>query len=139
MSEPGVLRQDDPRIPDPEDLYRRIMGIFIVARQDSGGRELTSQAFSDRLGEISVDRSSLISAVGCLAMGNAGHVGVAAVTARQARQLEQLVVWHPLPGNRAHALICGKQDQTRSARKRIAKKLARAARWVYPEDQNPLI
>lgn len=130
-------REDDPRIPNSEDMYRRVIGDFVLRRQDSGSKVLSSQAFSDPYGEVSVDRSSLISPEGCLALGDVRHLGVVAVTAGQARQLQQIVVWDPIPENRAHALICGKRQETGSARKRIAKKLAKTARWVYPEDRNP--
>lgn len=100
--------------------------------------ELTSQVFSDPNGEVSVDRSSLMSPERCLAMGDVRHLGVVAVTAGQARCLDQIVVWDPCLDNPAHALICGKGAQTRKSRKRVAKDLARMARWIYPPDQNPL-
>lgn len=152
MASAGARRQDDRSIPNSEDLYRRVRGVgderakYIVRRHDSGRPELTSQAFSDPTGEVSVDRSSLITPEGCLALGDVRHLGVVAVTAGQARSLDQVVVSDPIDGdpehgvlpNPAHALICGKAEQAPKSRKRIARALARMARWVYPPDQNPL-
>jgi len=132
VSVPETSRQDDPTIPDSEDLFRRILGNWIVTEQHSGARRLSSQAFSDRDDEISVDLSSLISPRGSLALGDDRHIGIAAITGGDARKLDQAVVRAPVPGDPAHALICGKQ--TKSVRRRLALR----ARWIWPPDRNPL-
>ena len=125
-------RKDDPTIPDSEDLYRRVLAICIVTEQASGRKRLSSQTFADPFEEISVDLSSLISPVACLALGEARHVGVIAVTAGEVRRLSQVVVRDPLPEDDAHALICGKQNRA------LRKRLARMARWICPLGANPL-
>ena len=141
MAEVETDRRDDPTIPDAEDLYRRVVEERIVTEQDTGRKRLSSQAFSDRRNEISVDLSSMISPEECLKLGlrfgSGPFRGVVAITAGQARDLDQVVVRDPipedparsLPENPAHALICGKKASQR--------RLAARARWVYPPDQNP--
>lgn len=141
MAEVGIDRQNDPTIPDAEDLYRRVVEERIVTEQATGRKRLSSQAFSDPRNEISVDLSSMISPEGSLRLGlrfgGGPFRGIVAITAGQARDLDQVVVRNPipedtarsLPGNPAHSLICG--------RKAAQRHLAAQARWVYPPDQNP--
>ena len=132
MRDSGTFRQDDPSIPPEEDLYRNVLDTCIIREQASGRVRLTTDTFRDRRGEISVNLSSLATPAQSLALGIPRHVGVVAITAREARQLDQIVVRNPIPVNRAHALVCGRQ--TRATRRRMAE----IARWVYPPDRNPL-
>jgi len=143
VPEVGTDRRDDPTIPDAEDLYRRVDEERIVTEQATGRKRLSSQAFSDRYNEISVDLSSMISPEESLRLGSrfggGPFRGIVAISAGQARDLDQAVVRdlipedpaRSLPANPAHSLICGKK----SAQRRLAKR----ARWVYPPDQNPLV
>jgi len=144
VAEAGIDRQDDLTIPDAEDLYRRVVELWIFTEQATGRKRLSSQAFSDRHNEISVDLSSMISPAESLGLGlrfGSGPIrGIVAITAGQARDLDQVIVRDPLPEdpalsipeNPAHALICGNQ------KKSVQKRLAARARWAYPPEQNPL-
>ena len=135
MAEVGIDRRDDPTIPDAEDLYRRVVDERIVTEQATGRKRLSSQAFSDRRNEISVDLSSMISPEESLRLGlrcgGGPFRGIVAITAGQARDLDQAVIRDPIPDNPAHSLICGKKSGQR--------RLAAQARWVYPPDQNPFV
>jgi len=140
VPESGPIREDDPSIPDSEELYRQILAEWIVREQSSGRQRFSSQTFADRNNEISVDLSSLTSPEACLGRGGARFIGIAALMASHARALGQVIVRDPIPADNpehlpedlAHALICGPQPHS------VRKRLAQNARWVYPADANPL-
>lgn len=124
------LRRDDPSIPNAEDLYRRLARDWIVPDRMTGGVRVSSGAFKDLHGEISVHLSSKITPEDSLAYGGAGIVALVAVTAGNVRSLAQAVVRDAQPDDPAHALICGQQPQS------IRRKLAGLARWICcPDDE----
>ncbi len=126
----GSPRDDDPTIPDVEDLYRRLAKDWIVPDEVMGGVRISSAAFSDADSEISVHLSSLITPNDSLAYGGKSIVALAAVTAGDARSLEQAVVRDAQPVDAAHALICGRQPKS------IRRKLRNLARWIrYPDNE----
>jgi hypothetical protein len=142
-------RQDDPTIPDEEELYRRIVKDWIVP-QPFGGNKLSSQAFRDegqenegqgKRREASVDLSSLAPAEETFNFQgrNERTVGVVSITAGEARNYEHAVVRDPLPDNPAHGLICGDISWSGTKYRKLAKNLAGLAknRWVFPPGENP--
>lgn len=94
---------DDPTVADEEELWRRIHPEWVVS--NAGGTRVSSAAFKESSGEISVDRANLTNAEAALALYP--HHGLAAIEARVPRSLGAYVVRaRPTPDNPAHAVIC---------------------------------
>lgn len=121
---------DDASISDETPLLRRIPPWHF--RNDPnvhGGMRPSSAAFEDdRDGEpMSVYRQDVIELEGgAYTRVLAGHAGFALVSlgAHQVRERQQTVHPQPLPGESAHAVVCG--PKTDSVRRYWAK----SAKWV---------
>lgn len=125
-------RDADTLIADKVELYRRIAHGWVCPDQQTGRQRLSSLAFRDSMGEISVELSSLTSPAECMARGGPTIIGLVALTVAQVREMGFTVVHDPKPDNPAHALILG------ASSKRNSRDLSRVARWIYPLDRNPL-
>jgi hypothetical protein len=122
MDDAPIRRVDDPTIPDSEGLWRRIPPSWIVLDKETGEWRLSSVAFIDRRGELSVELSSLTTAEQSLV--RYPEHSLAEVKAIVFRERGYGVVPDPLPDNMAHALVSGKITKTH------AREIARAAVWV---------
>ncbi len=114
-------REDDPTIPDDERLWRRIAPNQLKPI-DGTGFEISSAAFRDKTGDLSVHLASLTTRERVLASWPA--FSLAELRAAVPRSLEMKVVRDPLPEDPSHALVCP------YATKRQAKELARRSTLV---------
>ncbi len=98
--------QDDPTIPDDEQLWRRVFpGVVYENEQCGGGLRAQSGAFRDHRGPLSVDIGSLTTPDDVL--GRGPGMRLAEFEAKVAREAGCKIQRDPLPHNPAHALIYG--------------------------------
>lgn len=134
-------------VADDELLYRRIRPDGITsALQPSGEYRLSSSAFSDSTGEISVDRARLCGSDPAWTQKGDPRSGVVSLLTQAIRAISDLhtndpkgnpLITHtvdvkpdPLPDNRAHALIVAVPPITsKSAFRRLQTALAQLAQW----------
>jgi hypothetical protein len=128
MQDTPIQPDDDRTIPDAEGLWRRIHPSWIVPDRETGGWRVSSAAFIDRRGELSVDLASLTTVEWSLA-GYPEH-SLAEVKVAVIREKGYGVVRDPLPENAAHALVRGRMT------KAYAREIARATLWkvLRPRD-----
>lgn len=108
-------RSDDASIPDVEPLWRRIHPAYLKTRAD-GGFDVSSAAFRDKSGELSVHLSSLTTRT--RALSSYPTFSLAEFAAGVPRELGMGVCRDPLPEDPSHALVFP------SASKGQAKRLA---------------
>jgi len=117
-----VPRLDDPTIPDDALLWRRVPPDQVKPLAD-GGFRVSSAAFRDKTGELSVHVASLTD--GERALGGYPLYSLAQLSASVPRSLGFSVSRDPLPNDNSHALICPK------ASKGHASKLAQSCTWAF--------
>src|SRR5262245_86596 len=122
MDDAPIRRVDDLTIPDSEGLWRRIPRSWVVLDKETGEWRLSSVAFINRRGELSVALSSLPTVEQSLAWYP--EHSLAEVKAMVLRERGYRVRPDPLPDNVAHALVSGKITKTH------AREIARVATWV---------
>lgn len=121
--------EDDPSVPDSEDLWRRIHALHVIQDGNTGSARASSAAFSDS-GDgspMSVYLSSAVLESGrCPAdlLAGRGGFGIVGVKASAVRQLNLGVARDPLPDEPAHGLVIGPKP------KKVQRTLAKAASWV---------
>ncbi len=101
---------DDPTIDGTERLWRRVHPIQIDIDPETGNPEINSGVFSTGE-EISVAIASATS-IEALLRGYPEH-SVVEFEAAAARSAGCTVVRNPLPGDDAHALVCGPKSHGR--------------------------
>src|SRR5262249_60054882 len=106
MDDAPLQRVDDLTISNSEGLWRRIPPSWIVVDSETGTWRLSSVAFIDRRGELSVEISSLTTAEQALA--RYPEHSLAEVKAAVFRERGYGVIPDPLPDNMAHALVSGR-------------------------------
>lgn len=77
MDDAPTRRVDDTTIPDSEGLWRRIPPSWIVLDKETAEWRLSSVAFIDRRGELSVELSSLTTAEQSLLRKLSAILGIA--------------------------------------------------------------
>jgi hypothetical protein len=128
---PNAGYADDPTIPDPSELWRRIPPKQIVPDENLGGLRPSSAAFDNhRNGSpMSVHLADVLAELGrgpnTVLVGH-DDFALAAITAGLARECGQGVARDPLPEEPAHGLVFGKKT------KAVRKILALGYRWVIP-------
>jgi hypothetical protein len=121
---PDRVFENDPTIPEDEDLLRRIHPSQ-VNWDESGDPGISSAAF-DKLA-LSVNLASVMQEAGLEprdAIRNHAGFGLAAITAAHARSLNQAVARDPIPDEPSHGIVYG--EKTRA----IRRKLRDGARWI---------
>lgn len=103
-----MTRPDDQSIPDTEPLWRRVSPDQLKPRE-GGAFEVSSVAFRDKSGEISVHLSSLTTKE--LALARFPTFSLAALPAGTPRKHGLAVSRDPLPEDSSHALICPKTSK----------------------------
>lgn len=120
-------RADDPSIRDDDLLWRRVVPEWIVYELDGSSR-LSSLAFRDKRGEISVHLAKLTNPETVL-QSHPGD-GIVAITAGQARALGYRIALDPTPADQSHALICAPPERGTKEKERDAKRFAQTAQWL---------
>lgn len=135
---PGHDFPDDPDIPDDTLLLRRIVTHkpgWVAKDGATGALRPSSGAFEDHPNGTPMSvvlENKLREAGRPLEDALSGHDGfaLAAITAGQARALGLRVAVDPQDDEPAHGIVIGKKTQG------IKRKLARAAQWIVPPDDN---
>lgn len=119
-------RADDPTISNEERLWRRVPLEWIKIDPNTGNPIISSAAFrpSD---EMSVNIASQTTPEEVLK--NDPRHSLAEFNAGYAREIGCIVVRDPLPDDRSHALVCGKNPNGRLTKSQ-AKKIATQARLI---------
>ena len=118
--------QDDPSIPDQEQLYRAIHPLHMM---DDG---ISSAAFNCGREHVSVDRSSLSTPSETLQRLQ-NCKGVAQITTGRVRKVTRIgVASDPKDDNPAHALIIRDPSMSHGAWKKAARALAKSCTWALP-------
>ena len=115
-------RTDDNTIVASDRLWRRIHPSYLKPLEDGSGFGVSSAAFRDKTGELSVHLAALTSDARVLAEYPTFSLGE--LQAGVPRGLGMLVCRDPLPEDASHTLICP------AASKSQAKKLAEACALV---------
>ena len=123
-------RIDDESIQDNDLLWRRIVNIADwVKRASNGSYRVSSAAFIDGIdGEVSVCLAALTFQEGVLL--NRPDDGLVEIEAGIPRSLGHAIVRDPTPEDPSHALICPSPNKNPSTRKRDARAMAVAAKWL---------
>ncbi|MFA5864494.1 MAG: hypothetical protein WC975_07375 [Phycisphaerae bacterium] len=115
---------DDPNIPNDEPLYRAIHP------NNLPGGNISSSTFISRSDpHTSVDRSSLCTPQQTL-QRFPHYAGVAELLTRTVREWTPGVASAPEPENPAHALILRDLSLSNAKWKEVARKLAKACKWI---------
>ena len=121
-------RRDDPEIADDDLLWRALLRWHIVS-DGEGGFRVSSKAFKDESGEVSVDiaRRTTIEE----ARGRKRFPEMAELPASVPRANGQVVASDPIDSNPAHGLICPVAPQVRADRAEL-EAMAAASRILLP-------
>jgi hypothetical protein len=123
--------RNDPCIPDDAFLYRRIIPKWFVANED-GTKRISSAAFKDGNGELSVNVASLTTPRRVL-QGRPDD-RLAQLQARIPRSLKLNVMMDVKPGDPSHAVICPEASKSQARRMAAGATLVDLARrWSWPK------
>jgi len=124
---------DPPKINDDDLLWRRIPDIpDMIKKLPDGTYRVSSAAFKNGVdGQVSVHLARLTTVDAALA--DHPEKGLVEITAGLPRSLGHKVVYDREPEDHSHTLIVPPQNQSNNSRRRDAKLMAEAARWLmYP-------
>jgi hypothetical protein len=123
---------DDPTINGDDLLWRRIPNVPQMIKVLDGTYHISSAAFIDGIdGQVSVHLSKLTTIEKALA--EHPEKGLVEITASVPQSLGHSVVHDPTPDDYSHTLIIPPKNKTNNTRKRDAREMAKAARWLlYP-------
>ena len=128
--------KDDLRISDEETLFRTVHLNHITGAGGKPGPGAFISKLRSQNVHPSVDRSKLSTPEQSLAR-KPKHIAVAELEAGTVREYTVGVVWYPIAGNEAHAMILRNLSISDSQWKRVAYKLARACEWAIPPPGAP--